>query len=601
MNICLELLLVLPRLLLSLSTGLALTLLSLLSLPVYCQINGGGPNGGGGGGGTPGGSTNQVQINNAGAFGGVTNGTSGQVLTSNGTSSAPTFQASAGGVPGAPANSLQFNLSNVFTGSSDFTVDNTNGVLILTGPNGGVLGSVTGQALTLNGGNAITDTTPAVIVLQPGGGVTGAGGGLIATSGNAVTSGAGAPIQFNAGNGAGTNQGGGPVTFGAGNSTGSATSGIVSFSTHGVNRLTLLENGAWNVEGVAGSAGNVLSSGGPSTNPSWGPVAASALPAFTGDVTTSAGSSATIIAANAVTNAKAAQMAGGTIKCNPTSTAANAVDCNPLQATVLQNVGLVALVATFNNITLSGLQTIDGLALSVGNVVLVGFQSTSSQNGIYIVAAGAWTRAPFFSAGIVLAQNCNISVFVQEGTTQGGHTFQLTTLTTSTVTIGSTAQAWADSSPLATSVKQGFVKLTDGGFPAVAYEIDNTPAGLDCTSFVDANGSVSDQGNVNGVSGPCVTSDANGHWLPENAGSGPTTSAGTLDAAATDQSGTITGLTAATTVTLTFGSAWTYVPHCVANNSTGTAVGYTPATPVSMTARTFTMAALTGSLTYACF
>lgn len=568
-------------------------------------INGGGPNGGGGGG-TPGGSNHQVQVNNSGAFGGITNATAGQVLTSNGVSSTPSFQpASGGSSPGSPVNSVQFNLAGIFTGSSNFTWDNTNGVLILTGPNGGVLGSVTGQALTLNAGNAITDTTPAVIQLQPGGGTSGDGGGIIAQAGSAVTSGVGAPVQFNGGNAAGTNEGGGPVTFGAGSSTGTATTGIVSFSTHGTNRLTLLENGAWNVEGAAGSAGNVLSSSGPTSAPSWGALSVAALPAFTGDVTTSAGSATTTIAANAVTNAKAAQMAGNTIKCNPTSTAANATDCNPLQATVLQNVGLTALVATFNNITLSGLQTVDGIALTVGNVVLVGFQSTSSQNGVYIVAAGAWTRASFFPAGMVLAQNCNISVFVQEGSTQGGHTFQLTTLTSSTVTIGTTAQSWADSSPLATSTKQGFVKVTGTGSssPTLTYGVDNAVASEDCASFNagDPNPTVGDVGNINGVSGPCVTSDAAGHWLPENAGSGPSVSAGTLDAAATDQTGSITGLTAATSIVLTFGSAWTYPPHCIANNSTGTAVGYTPATPTSTTTWTFTMAALTGSLTYACF
>ena len=603
MNICLELLLGLPRRLQNPLMVLALTVLSLLPTLAYCQINGGGPNGGGGGGGTPGGSSNQVQINNSGAFGGITNGTSGQVLTSNGASSAPTFQAASGGSPGAPANSLQFNLSNVFTGNSDFTVDSTNGVLILTGPNGGVLGSVTGQPLTLNAGNAITDTTPAVIQLQPGGGVTGAGGGGVAAAGNAVSSGAGGGWQFNGGNAAGTNQGGGAVTFGAGTSTGTATNGIVSFSTHGANRLTLLENGAWNVNGLTGSAGNVLSSNGSTTPPSWGGLSATALPALTGDVTTTAGSAATTITANVVTNAKAAQMAGNTIKCNPTSTTANASDCNPLQATVMQNVGLIAFVSATGNLTLSGLQTVDGVALSVGNIVFVGFQSTASQDGIYIVATGAWTRAPFFPSGMVLAQNCNIAVFVMEGNAQGGHTFQLTTLNSSSVTIGTSTQAWGDVTAVASLAKAGVVKTTvTGGYQVVpALRFENSYTGEDCASFFDSNGSVTDNGNASLITGPCVTSDANGHWLPTNAGSPPSVNVGTLDAAATDQAGTITGLTATTSIVLTFGSAWPNVPHCVANNSTGTAVGYTPATPTSTTTYTFTMAALTGSLTYACF
>ncbi len=50
-------------------------------------------------------------------------------------------------------------------------------------------------------------------------------------------------------------------------------------------------------------------------------------------------------------------------------------------------------VATVSNITLSGTQTVDGVALIANDRVLVKNQTTQSQNGIYIVAAGAWTRA----------------------------------------------------------------------------------------------------------------------------------------------------------------------------------------------------------------
>jgi hypothetical protein len=50
-------------------------------------------------------------------------------------------------------------------------------------------------------------------------------------------------------------------------------------------------------------------------------------------------------------------------------------------------------VATTANITLSGTQTVDGIALVAGDRVLVKNQTTASQNGIYVVAAGSWTRA----------------------------------------------------------------------------------------------------------------------------------------------------------------------------------------------------------------
>jgi len=51
------------------------------------------------------------------------------------------------------------------------------------------------------------------------------------------------------------------------------------------------------------------------------------------------------------------------------------------------------VAATTVNITLSGTQTIDGVALIAGDRCLVKDQTLSQNNGIYVVAAGAWTRA----------------------------------------------------------------------------------------------------------------------------------------------------------------------------------------------------------------
>lgn len=45
------------------------------------------------------------------------------------------------------------------------------------------------------------------------------------------------------------------------------------------------------------------------------------------------------------------------------------------------------------NITLSGTQTINGVALVVGDLILVAGQSTASQNGVYVVASTGWTRS----------------------------------------------------------------------------------------------------------------------------------------------------------------------------------------------------------------
>lgn len=69
--------------------------------------------------------------------------------------------------------------------------------------------------------------------------------------------------------------------------------------------------------------------------------------------------------------------------------------------------------ATTANITLSGTQTIDGVALVAGDLVLVKDQTTQSQNGIYTVSAGAWTRT---SSADVWSEFISAYVFIEQGT-----------------------------------------------------------------------------------------------------------------------------------------------------------------------------------------
>lgn len=71
-------------------------------------------------------------------------------------------------------------------------------------------------------------------------------------------------------------------------------------------------------------------------------------------------------------------------------------------------------VATTANITLSGLQTIDGVSLQVGDRVLVKDQSTASQNGIYVVATTGWTRST--DANDSVKVRANMIVPVSNGT-----------------------------------------------------------------------------------------------------------------------------------------------------------------------------------------
>jgi hypothetical protein len=74
--------------------------------------------------------------------------------------------------------------------------------------------------------------------------------------------------------------------------------------------------------------------------------------------------------------------------------------------------------ATGAAITLSGLQTIDGVALAAGDRVLVKAQPDAAANGIWVAAAGAWSRALDFLRGAdALAGTL---VFVAEGAAQAG-------------------------------------------------------------------------------------------------------------------------------------------------------------------------------------
>ena len=91
-------------------------------------------------------------------------------------------------------------------------------------------------------------------------------------------------------------------------------------------------------------------------------------------------------------------------------------------------------VATTANITISGTQQIDGVTLSAGDRVLVKDQSTQAQNGIWVVAAGSWSRATDADADAEVT--AGLFVFVEEGTTNADSGWVLTT--NGTITVGST-------------------------------------------------------------------------------------------------------------------------------------------------------------------
>lgn len=92
-------------------------------------------------------------------------------------------------------------------------------------------------------------------------------------------------------------------------------------------------------------------------------------------------------------------------------------------------------VATTANIVLSGLQTIDGVALAAGNRVLVKSQTDPTTNGLYNASTGPWTRTVDFTNNGDVADG--MQVFVAQGATQGNASYTL--LTPDPITLGTTA------------------------------------------------------------------------------------------------------------------------------------------------------------------
>lgn len=82
-------------------------------------------------------------------------------------------------------------------------------------------------------------------------------------------------------------------------------------------------------------------------------------------------------------------------------------------------------VATTANITLNGLQTVDGVALAQDDRVLVIAQTDGKENGIYVADSGDWTRARDFDGAGDIAEGTRVAV--NDGGTYAGTTLKLDT------------------------------------------------------------------------------------------------------------------------------------------------------------------------------
>ena len=115
------------------------------------------------------------------------------------------------------------------------------------------------------------------------------------------------------------------------------------------------------------------------------------------------------------------------------------------------------LVSSTANLTLSGAQTIDGISAVAGSRVLVKDQTAPAENGIYIVAAGAWSRAVPMDTW---DEHVGAVVLVSQGSLGENKAYQCTV--NASGTLDTTAITWASFGAVAINfIVDTFVDVTD--------------------------------------------------------------------------------------------------------------------------------------------
>lgn len=206
-----------------------------------------------------------------------------------------------------------------------------------------------------------------------------------------------------------------PVQIGTTNFQGASTkfarADHVHQLTDGVATARLLTGFAVGSNTPVVAADSILSGFG-KTQAQLNAISGSAVTSLTGDVTgTGPGATATTIAVGAVTDTKAS------LAVKPAVT-----------------------VVAVTNQALTGTPTIDGQATVSGSLILLTAQTTGSQNGPWVAAAGAWSRPTWYPSGGTTQAFQFITTFVRLGTTYGGSVWRQTTA--APITIDTTATTW---------------------------------------------------------------------------------------------------------------------------------------------------------------
>jgi len=204
---------------------------------------------------------------------------------------------------------------------------------------------------------------------------------------------------------------------------------------------------------------------------------------------------------------------------------------------------------TIANITLSGLQTIDGYTTLAGDRVLVKNQNTSSQNGIYIASSTAWTRSVDMD---VWSEVPGAYTVILNGSANANTAWVTTAADTGTINV--TAMPWVQFSGSGTyfagtglTLASNTFSITNTGVTATSYGAANKTL----TATVNAQGQLTVLAETNiAIAGNQITSGTIGTSYLSGSYTG-ITGVGTLTAGTWNAS-TVTvpyGGTGATTLT----------------------------------------------------
>lgn len=164
-------------------------------------------------------------------------------------------------------------------------------------------------------------------------------------------------------------------------------------------------------------------------------------------------------------------------------------------------------VATTANITLSGLQTIDGIAVLSGDRVLVKNQTNPIDNGVWYASVGIWDRAPDMD-GIKDILNGTL-VTVANGTVNSGYIYRLVCATDAIPGADSLTFVAQDVTPgsLAASTGSSLIGHISSGTGAVARTMQSKLIEIINVADFGANGviTVDDSANIQKALDYCAT------------------------------------------------------------------------------------------------